>query len=241
MITEAIRSPKRPGPALVAYLTAGYPSRATFSDVLAAVAEVADVVEVGVPFSDPMADGVTIQETSRLALEQGVDLDYILREVQGCRTPVALMGYLNPFLARGPRLAEELRGVGVEALIVPDLPLEEQAILPGVPLVQLVTPVTPPERRRALVGASHGFVYAVTVAGVTGGQVEAATDSLDAIRAVSQLPVCAGFGIRTAAQVTRLAPHCDGVVVGTALLEVVGRGEDPGAFLAGLRGALAHG
>ena len=108
-------------------------------------------------------------------------------------------------------------------------------ILPGIPLVQLVTPLTPPERRARLCAASTGFVYAVTVAGVTGGASEAPTAMLDATRAVSELPVCAGFGIRTPEQVRALAPHCDGVVVGTALLEAIGRGEDPRSFLAGLR------
>ncbi|MEM6931623.1 MAG: tryptophan synthase subunit alpha [Myxococcota bacterium] len=237
MITDALRAPKQDGPGLVAYVTAGWPSPAGFPDVLAAVASAADVVEVGVPFSDPMADGVTIQQTSRQALEQGVDLDAILGWVEGCAAPVALMGYLNPFLARGPGLAADLEAAGVEALIVPDLPLEEQDILEGVRLVQLVTPVTTPERRVALCRASHGFVYAVRVTGVTGGQVDAPTDALDALRDVSTLPVCAGFGIRTAEQVRELAPHCDGVIVGTALLEAIGRGEDPAAFLRGLRPA----
>jgi len=236
VIAHALRTPKQPGPGLVAYVTAGYPSRAAFPDVLARVADAADVVEVGVPFTDPMADGVTIQRTSRVALDQGVDLDAILDWVDGCPAPVALMGYLNPFLARGPSLADDLEQAGVEALIVPDLPLEEQAILPGVRLVQLVTPVTPESRRRALCAASAGFVYAVTVTGVTGGRVKAPTDMLDAVRASSDLPVCAGFGIRSAEQVRALAPHCDGVVVGTALLEAIGRDEDPAAFLRGLRG-----
>jgi tryptophan synthase alpha chain len=237
-------------PALVAFVTAGFPERAGFAAQLAAVAAVADVVEIGVPFSDPMADGVTIQRSSRRALEQGVTLAWILETLaatQRVAPPLVLMSYLNPLLAYGfARLARDARGAGIAGFIVPDLPLEESAELgsalgaEGLALVQMVTPVTPPERIAALARASQGFVYAVTMTGTTGGAV-ALPDGilawLDRVRAASTVPVCAGFGLRSAPQVRRLAGHVDGVIVGSALVEELERGGDAAAFLRSLRAA----
>jgi tryptophan synthase alpha chain len=235
-------------PALVAYLVAGYPDAPSFGRALTAVAGVADAVEVGVPFSDPMADGVTIQRASRIALERGATLRKILDQLRRLaprpRAPLALMSYLNPLLAIGiDTLAREARESGVSALLVPDLPLEESAPLEealaeqGIALVQFVSPVTPPGRLAALCRRSRGFVYAVTVTGVTGGRAlpEASQlDYLERVRAASPIPVLAGFGIRDREQVEALRPHVDGVVVGSALVECVERGEDPAAFLRGL-------
>lgn len=248
-IERAIR--KAPAPALVAFLTAGFPDRDRFASLLARVAAAADVVEIGVPFSDPMADGVTIQRSSRVALEQGVDLRFILETVAaaGLAAPVLLMSYLNPLLAYGlERLAAEAVAAGVAGFIVPDLPLEEcgplrAALAPrGLALVQLVTPVTPAPRLERLCRESDGFVYAVTVTGTTGGssQKEAGARArlasyLDRVRAVSPRPVCAGFGIRTPEQVAALAGHADGVIVGSALIEEIEAGRDPAAFLHSLR------
>jgi tryptophan synthase alpha chain len=238
-------------PAIVAFVTAGYPDPAQFLDVLRRVAEAADAVEVGVPFSDPMADGVTIQRSSRAAIEQGVTLKWILDRL-GHRdfelaAPVMLMSYLNPLLAYGyEALATRAAEVGVSGFMVPDLPLEESAPLRealdarGLALVQFVTPATPAERVRALCAASQGFVYAVTKTGITGGGSalpSELTGYLDAVKRASALPVCAGFGVREAAQVARIAAHADGVIVGSALVEVLERGEDPAAFIAGLRAA----
>jgi tryptophan synthase alpha chain len=235
-------------PALVAYLTAGFPSRERFRDHLRALAAAADVVEVGVPFTDPMADGVTIQRASLTALAQGVSLAWILEEiaaVRGLAAPLLLMSYLNPLLAFGiARLAECAVRAGVSGFIVPDLPLDESSDLSAaldehqLALVQMVTPVTEPQRLGQLCAASHGFVYAVTMTGTTGRNVAVPTgvlDYLDRVRAASPLPVCAGFGIRSREQVERLSSHVDGVVVGSALVEVLERGEDPAAFLRALR------
>jgi tryptophan synthase alpha chain len=235
-------------PALAAYLVAGYPRRADFARVVTEVASVADLVEVGVPFSDPMADGVTIQRASRAALAGGASLRWILEELRtlarGLAAPTVLMGYLNPFLAYGlAALARDAAAAGVAGCIVPDLPLEESApfgerlAAEGLALVQLVTPVSPPERLAALCRASRGFVYAVTSLGTTGGQVElppGLTAYLDRVRAAASLPVLAGFGVRRAGQVRALAPHADGVVVGSALVESLERGESPAHFLRGL-------
>jgi tryptophan synthase alpha chain len=247
-ISAALHATQAGAPALVAYLTAGFPRRPTFAADLSALASVADVVEVGVPFTDPMADGVTIQRASHAALAQGVSLGWILQELsalQGLRAPVVLMSYLNPLLAFGlERLAGAAARAGVAGFIVPDLPLDESAALGAaldreqLALVQMVTPVTEPQRLSALCARSQGFVYAVTMTGTTGRDV-AVPDSvlayLDGVRALSSLPVCAGFGIRSRAQVERLRGHVDGVVVGSALVEVLERGESPSAWLEALR------
>jgi len=249
-ICAAIRAATDAGrPALVAFLTAGFPTRASFQTNLAAVAAAADVVEIGVPFTDPMADGTTIQRASFQALSDGVTLSWILAEI-GSRTapppaPILLMSYLNPLLAYGlDRLPRAAAAVGVTGFIVPDLPYEESEELAaaldreGLALVQMVTPVTPTERLERLCRAAQGFVYAVTMTGTTGKSVAVPEDVLaymDRVKRASSVPVCAGFGIRSREQVARFATHVDGVVIGSALVETLERGGDAGAFLASLR------
>jgi tryptophan synthase alpha chain len=250
VITEAIRNAKASGrPALVGWVTAGFPQRETFLQQLSAVADASDVVEIGVPFTDPMADGATIQRASRAALAQGVSLKWILAQLSGprpkLRAPLLLMSYLNPLLAYGlERLPEDAARAGISGFIVPDLPFEECADLRaalaarGLALVQLVTPVTPTERIEMLSAASSGFIYAVTMTGTTGKNAPVSADALEyftRVKRISPLPVCAGFGIRSREQVERLAPHVDGVVVASALVEMLERGEDPAAFLRSLR------
>ena len=249
-ISTAIRRAHAKGdPALVAYLTAGYPSKAQFTEHLQAIASAADVVEIGVPFTDPMADGVTIQRSSQAALQQGVSLRWILSQLPGRPRPAApllLMSYLNPLLAFGvERLPEAAAAAGVSGFIVPDMPVDESDLLKdalagrGIALVQMVTPVTTAERLSRVVGASSGFVYAVTMTGVTGKNVTVPAEVmqyLDRVRALARVPVCAGFGIRSREQVRALREHVDGVIVGSALVEVLERGEDPARWLAALRG-----
>ncbi|MGB6604612.1 MAG: tryptophan synthase subunit alpha [Steroidobacteraceae bacterium] len=248
-VSAAIRAAAARGePALIAYLTAGFPQRERFAEQVRALAAAADVVEVGVPFTDPMADGVTIQRASLAALAQGVTLGWILEELEALgalRTPLLLMSYLNPLLAFGlKRLAAAAAAAGVSGFIVPDLPLDESGELHtvlephGLALVQMVTPVTDPERLAALCAGSQGFVYAVTMTGTTGRNVAVPDEVLaylGRVRAAAKIPVCAGFGIRSRAQVERLRGRVDGVVVGSALVEVLERGEDPAAWLAQLR------
>jgi tryptophan synthase alpha chain len=239
-------------PALVAFLTAGYPKRAQFGEHLAAVCAGADVVEIGVPFTDPMADGMTIQRSSREALAQGVSLQWILDElaVRSDRdTPLLLMSYLNPLLAYGyERLAAACAAVGVCGFIIPDLPLEESAALRaalgphGLALVQMVTPVTQPARLARLCAASEGFVYAVTMTGVTGKSAAVPADLVEylaRVRAAASVPVCAGFGIRSRAQVEALRGQVEGVIVGSALVEVLEQGQDARAWLQALRPGTA--
>ncbi|MFO0449842.1 MAG: tryptophan synthase subunit alpha [Pseudomonadota bacterium] len=251
-IGRAIRTRAATGePALVAFLTAGFPTREGFRDALARVAAAADVVEIGVPFTDPRADGMTIQRASRGALANGVTLRWILDELRALperpAAPLLLMSYLNPLLAYGlDRLPADARSAGVAGCIVPDLPYEECADLKaalesqGLGLVQMVTPVTPPARLGRLAREARGFVYAVTMTGTTGRNVavpDAVRDYLGRAKAAAAggVPVCAGFGIRSREQVERLRGVVDGVVVGSALVEVLERGEDPAAFLAALR------
>jgi len=253
-ISAAIRAAAAEGrTALVAYITAGYPQKDRFRDTLAEVAAAADVVEVGVPFTDPMADGLTIQRASRAAIAQGVTLSWILGEIAAMNpppaAPVVLMSYLNPLLAMGyERLAERAVDSGVAGFIVPDLPLDEAAPLDsalaarGLALIHLVSPVTPPARLEAAARASRGFLYAVNVTGITGGAKSAGADLksyLGRVVAASPVPVCAGFGIRSAAQVADLGQVVPGIIVGSALVESLERGESPAAFLAGLAASTA--
>ncbi len=249
-IEDALTGANTPG--LVAYLTAGFPSRAAFPAHLRAVAGAADVVEIGVPFSDPMADGRTIQRASEVALAGGTSLAWlfeVLRRLRPLPAPIVLMSYLNPLLAHGTQhLVDDALEAGVAGFVVPDLPLEEAGSLDaalarrGLALIQLVTPLSAPTRLATLCARSRGFVYAVTDAGCTGGQAPSAHELapyLARVRAASALPVCAGFGIRESAQVAGLAPHVDGVVVGSALVEALEAGQDPVALLRGLRGEEA--
>jgi tryptophan synthase alpha chain len=248
-ISAAIRlANARGGPALVGFMTAGYPSRERFGEHLLSIARGADVIEIGVPFTDPMADGVTIQRASRGALAQGASLRWILAELCAMprlEVPLILMSYLNPLLAVGfAALSAAAFDAGVCGFIVPDLPLDESddfraALEPRcLALIQMVTPVTSAERLARLCDASQGFVYAVTMTGTTGRNVavpETVLAYLDRVRARARIPVCAGFGIRNREQVSRLAGHVDGVIVGSALVEVLERDADPAAWLGTLR------
>jgi tryptophan synthase alpha chain len=196
-----------------------------------------------------MADGMTIQRSSFAAIENGVTLSWIfeqLDQLQGSiNAPLIMMSYLNPLLAFGyERLASRARETGVCAFIVPDLPYEESSEISaalqaeGVGLIQLVTPATPAARLKLLADATRGFLYAVTITGITGGDSGLPTDLadyLDQVSAVSSVPVCAGFGIRTAEDVVNVGKHAAGAIVGSALVEVLERGEDAAAFLRQLR------
>ena len=253
-ISAAIHGAKAQGrPALVGFLTGGFPTRASFKDNLAAVCAGCDVVEIGVPFSDPMADGATVQRASFAALADGVTLPWILDELKArprtdgktAGPPILLMSYLNPLLSFGlDRLSRAAAAAGVAGFIVPDLPYEESVDLQsalaeeGLALIQMVTPVTPPERLSMLCETAQGFIYAVTMTGTTGKSAiipDEVLDYMDRVKRCASVPVCAGFGIRSREQVARFTPHVDGVVVGSALVEVLERGDDVRAFLGSLR------
>jgi tryptophan synthase alpha chain len=251
-LAAAIRAVRRERVAIVAFLTAGFPSRERFAADLAALASEADVVEIGVPFTDPMADGVTIQRSSLAALAQGVSLSWIIETLQSLpklKAQLVFMGYMNPMLAYGlDRLAADAAAAGIAGFIVPDLPVEEsaafeRALAPhGLALIRMVTPVTPQERLERLARDAQGFIYAVSMTGTTGRSVGAdgavpreTLDYLDRVRKLSPVPVCAGFGIRERAQVAALAPHVDGVVVGSAVIEAMEKGASTAELLRRLR------
>ncbi len=250
-IGAAIRAANEGGrPALIPFITAGYPEPDDFIATLKAVAEVGDVVELGIPFSDPMADGMTIQRSSFEALRKGVSLKWIFDRLDAAQgeigAPLVMMSYLNPLLAFGyDKLAERALAAGVCGFIVPDLPFEESQEIrealeaKGLGLIQLVTPATPDDRLRSLCAASRGFVYAVTITGITGGDAglpSGLADYLDKVSGMSTLPVCAGFGIRAAKDIRNVGTHAAGAIVGSALVEVLERGEDPRKFLGSLLG-----
>ena len=245
--------------ALIPFFTAGDPSLAAMVPVMhALVAGGADVIEVGVPFSDPMADGPTIQRSSERALAGGAGLKFIFDSVRAFRaddatTPVILMGYLNPVEIRGAdAFARDAASAGVDGVLLVDLPPEELGdfrdvfIRHGVALILLAAPTTSDERIAMLCDAAQGYLYYVSFAGVTGADgldTSAASARLRSIR--SAVPVVAGFGIKDAASATAMAVDADGVVVGSALVAAMaGCGSTAEAvrtaadFLAPLRAAL---
>ena len=236
------------GIALVAYITAGYPSMDEFPKILADACAHANVVEVGIPFSNPIADGGSLQETARTALARGASMRKImhaLRELKGSLpAPLLLMGYLNPLLAYGlDRLADDASAAGVHGVIVPDLPPEALGMAKpltdaSLATIGMVSPVTSDERLATITQKATGFVYAVTSVGVTGqhrSDQSSIVEYLQRVKAAAMIPVCAGFGIRQKAHVDALRGACDGVIVGSALMEAVGEGRAIGPFLDSLR------
>ena len=239
----------RGGYALVPFLTAGYPDWVTFdAAVLALAEEGADLLELGIPFSDPLADGPTIQASSQRALEAGVTVDEILRHVEArqasWRIPLVVMTYANPVLAMGAeRFAMRARVAGISGILVSDLPPDE---LPeawaafhahGLETVVLVAPTTAPARVPLLAAAATGYIYCVTRTGVTGhgGDFSAnLAERAARVRAHTSLPLVAGFGIRRPEDVRALGDAFDGVVVGARWLELLS-GEDREAGLAAVR------
>ncbi len=220
--------------ALVPFITAGDPDLATTEALLPAIAEAgADLIEIGVPFSDPLGDGPTIQRASERALRSGSSLRRTLELIKNLRPqldlPLVLMGYANVFLAMGERnFAAAVREVGVDGIITVDLPPEEGRVLfdgleeSGVDPILLASPTTPESRLAQLAERTRGFLYYVSLTGVTGARAEVATDleaSVSAIRRVTKVPVCVGFGISTPEQAEQIGRFADGVVVGSALVD----------------------
>jgi len=219
--------------ALVCYAMAGDPSLAQTEELLLAIdAAGADVIELGLPFSDPIADGPTVQASATRSLKHGGTVAGAIEMARGLkgrlRAPLVTMGYMNPIEARGLKaFATILRDAGIAGCIVPDLPLEEAAPLraeldaAGVDLVPLVAPTTGPERAAAIATVARGFVYTVSVTGVTGARTELPPDlanRLRDLRAISSLPVAVGFGIARPEQAAKLRGLVDGIVVGSALV-----------------------
>ena len=223
--------------ALVGYLTAGDPNPETSFEILrAACAAGLDILELGVPFSDPTADGPVIQEASQRALQAGMTLTKTLEMAARLRAesdiPILLFGYYNPLFKYGlERLAKAAHAAGVDGLLVVDLPPEEagplRAALKGtdIQVVFLAAPTTRPDRVKMIAQETGGFLYLITKAGTTGEgglDVEALRKHAAEVKAVSPLPVCLGFGIRDGVDARKLAPMADGVIVGSTLVNVIG-------------------
>ena len=239
--------------ALIAYVTAGYSSlTATGQTARVLEEEGVDVIELGVPFSDPVADGPTIQYASQKALEKGISLSDILKWTKNFRKssqiPLVLMSYMNPVHRMGyERFARAAADAGVDGLIVPDLIPEESAALGeamasrGLCLIFLVAPTTPPERRKWVARKSRGFLYAVSVAGVTGARKLLPGDVvrfLKDLRKSSPVPVALGFGISSPAHIRAFGPYADGVIFGSALIDKLRKREPVRPFVKSLRTAL---
>ena len=239
--------------ALVPFVTAGDPDLGTTEALIPALADSgADLIEIGVPFSDPVAEGPTIQRASERALAAGTSLPRILDLVKRLRSrvsvPLILMGYANPFLRDGPAaFARAAADAGVDGLITADLPPEEEPDFFSALRAQeidpifLASPTTPPERAALLATASRGFLYYVSLTGVTGARDRLPDDlveKLGALRRHCPLPVCVGFGISTPAQAAALARHADGVVVGSALVDRIAAAADRAGRVAAARDFL---
>jgi len=244
--------------ALIPFITAGHPSiEATYNIVLTLEKNGADIIELGIPFSDPLADGPTIQKSSQHALDTGVTpgkvLDMVREIRQKSQVPLIFMVYYNIILQMGEeKFIEEAVSAGIDGIIVPDLPLEEADSLRkyaedgGVDLIFLLAPTSTNERIKALCSASRGFVYYVSLTGVTGTRSSLAVsiqEKVEAIKSNTKLPVCVGFGISTPEQAKAVSKHADGVIVGSALVEKIeksgGNLEDIGNFIKSIKTVLA--
>ncbi|MBM9594796.1 tryptophan synthase subunit alpha [Roseitranquillus sediminis] len=242
--------------AFVAYIMAGDPDAETSLAVMRGMPEAGvDVIELGLPFTDPMADGPTIQRAGQRALAGGQTLTRTLDMVRAFReddatTPIVLMGYYNPIYSRGvARFLEEATEAGIDGLIVVDLPPEEDdelcipAQAAGLNFIRLATPTTDDRRLPKVLTNASGFVYYVSITGITGAAEAQAADvapDVARIKAQTDLPVAVGFGIKTAAAAEAIAGVADGVVVGSAIVERIGRGDPPADVLAFVR-ELAEG
>jgi tryptophan synthase alpha chain len=241
--------------ALIPYITAGYPTPEATPEILEMLVRAgADIIELGVPFSDPVADGPTIQRSSQRALENGVTLNWSLRALQVFRethsTPVVLFSYLNPILAHGVvRFLEDALGSGADGVLITDLPvgsdssLEEMFETSDLSLIRLVAPTTSRVRAREVARRAQGFLYYIARTGVTGATAslrEGLVRELTELRAVTEVPIAVGFGISTPAQAAEVARVADGVVVGSALINALDLGGIPAAeeFISGLREAI---
>jgi tryptophan synthase alpha chain len=241
--------------ALIPYLTAGYPTRESSAAALRAAAEVADIIEVGVPFSDPLADGPTIQKSTFQALQQGMTLSGTLDLIAELRLdrPIVAFSYLNPILRYGVhRFLNDAGELGIAGLILTDLPagadpaVESAVQGSRLDLIRLIAPTTSADRLGSSLSGAQGFVYLVARLGVTGASsalAETLSDSIASVRRATPLPVAVGFGISTAEQARTVARMADGVVVGSALVDVLGRDGVRAAsrFLRDLRAGLDGG
>lgn len=242
--------------AFVTYIMAGDPDVATSLAVMKGLpAAGVDIIELGLPFTDPMADGPTIQAAGQRALEGGMTVDKTLQMVRDFRagdasTPIVLMGYYNPIYSRGvDRFLAEAREAGIDGLIVVDLPPEEDAELcipaqkAGLNFIRLATPTTDAKRLPKVLTNTSGFVYYVSITGITGAAAAQASDvapEVARIKRSTDLPIVVGFGINTPEAAQGIAAVADGCVVGSAIVKRIGEGQSPDQVLAFVKG-LAEG
>ncbi len=229
--------------ALILYYPAGYPDEQTSLTVLETLAQNgADLLEIGMPFSDPLADGPTIQHATQVALTQGMNTQRCLETVhhlrrRGVNQPIVLMGYLNPVLAYGmERFVRDCRDAGADGVILPDFPPEESAGFralcdaEGLAFISLVSPATSTERARRIAENTRGFLYLVSLTGVTGARDALPADLeafVDRMKTVAHTPLAVGFGISTPEQARRVSHVADGVIIGSALISRMGSAVNP--------------
>lgn len=244
-------------PIFMPYFPLGYPDLETSVDVIEALAKNgADLIEVGLSFSDPLADGPVIQQATQVALEKGITVKKSLEAVKelrkrGVTIPLILMGYYNPMLAYGlEKFIHDSREAGADGFIIPDLPLEEAEeftlVAGNMPLIQMLAPTSPDERMEAIARNAKGFIYLVSVTGVTGERREISNDLgelIARVRAHTSAPVCVGFGIGTPEQTAQVGQLADGVIVGSACVKMIGGSQKPvetaKQFAAEFRSALS--
>ena len=235
-------------PIFMPYFPLGYPDLETSVDVIEALAKNgADLIEVGLSFSDPLADGPVVQKATQIALEQGVTVKKSLEAVRelrkrGVDIPLVLMGYYNPMLAYGlEKFVCDAIDAGVDGFIIPDLPMEETEEITsvlngasqqneGLPLIQMLAPTTPNERMEMIARDAKGFIYLVSVIGVTGERksiAEGLGELIQRVREHTSVPVCVGFGIGTPEQARQVGALADGVIVGSACVKTIGASENP--------------
>jgi tryptophan synthase alpha chain len=228
-------------PVFMPYYPVGYPRLSTSIDVLEALAKNgADIIEIGLSFSDPLADGPVIQKATQVALEKGVTTRQVIEAVaelrrRGVTIPLVLMGYYNPMLAYGlEKFVCDAREAGADGFIVPDLPPEEAgelaAVLGNMPQITMLAPTTPPERMETVARNAQGFIYLVSVTGVTGartGIAEGLAELVTRVREHTSVPVCVGFGIGTPEQARAVSALADGVIVGSACVKTIGESTNP--------------
>ena len=236
-ITEAFKNK----PIFMPYFPLGYPDLGTSIDVIEAMAKNgANLMEVGLSFSDPLADGPVIQHATQIALEKGITIRKSLEAVKELRSrsvdiPLILMGYYNPMLAYVlENFVRDAVEAGADGFIIPDLPPEEAAefemVANGQPLIRMLAPTTPPERMELVARTAKGFVYLVSVTGVTGERKslsDGLSDLISRVRERTSAPVCVGFGIGTPEQAKEVGTLADGVIVGSACVKAIGGSEQP--------------
>ncbi len=232
---------RRQTAALMPYFTLGYPDAESSMAIIEAIAPYSDLLELGVPFSDPLADGPTVQHSTQVSLENGTTTASCLEMVRelrrrGVQTPIMLMGYVNPILAYGEAdYVRDAAKAGADGFIVPDLPPEEAQILDallseaGLSLIHFLAPTSNQSRIDRVAAQASGFIYLVSVTGVTGARSQVRTDLagfVNSVRGQTAVPLAVGFGISTPAQAAEVGQIADGVIVGSALINAVNAAEN---------------